>query len=200
MPVIYVSLSQCLCVTESVSFYLKFLLFPNSRLFSSYVWSTWASCWETEDSNRQEGDSSSLLNLTLFKGDVVVWTTRAICSVHPLPSDRHGSELFKSWEWFGWISADYEFLVCGRQLLVMNQSATQGDFWSKAHFCIMRSEAVQINGVSILMWPRNMAGWWILFAQRSPVLCLPALDQGETKEATERSLQLSLTDIGTSVS
>lgn len=131
-------------------------------------------------------DSCSFLNLTLFKGYFVVLTTRAICRLHPmwlpLLSDGRGSELFKSWEWFGWVmSVDYEFLVCGPQLLVMNQSATQGDFWSKAHFCIMRSKVVQINGVSILMGPGKMAGWWILFAQSSRVFCLPDLDQGEPK-------------------
>lgn len=121
-----------------------------------------------------------------FKRRFTVGATRAVCRLHPvwlpLSSDRHGSELFNSWEWFGWImSADYEFLVCGPQLLVMNQSATQGDFWSRAHFCIMRSKVVQINGVSILMGPGKMAGWWILFALSSPIFFLPDLHQGEPK-------------------
>lgn len=79
------------------------------------------------------------------------------------------------------MSADYEFLVCGPQLLVMNQAATQGDFWSRSHFCIMRSKVVQINGVSILMGPGKMAGWWILFAESNPVFCLPDLYPGEPK-------------------
>ena len=45
----------------------------------------------------------------------------------------------------------------------------------------MRSKVVQINGVSILMGPGEMAGWWILFTESSPVLCLPDLHQGEPK-------------------
>lgn len=71
--------------------------------------------------------------------------------------------------------------ACGPQLLMMNQAATQGDFWSGAHFCIMRSKVVQINGVSILMGPGEMAGWWILFTESSPIFCLPDLHQGEPK-------------------
>ena len=63
----------------------------------------------------------------------------------------------------------------------MNQAATQGDFWSRAHFRIMRGKVVQINGVSILMGPGKMAGWWILFAESSPVFCFSDLHPGEPK-------------------
>lgn len=55
------------------------------------------------------------------------------------------------------------------------------DFWSRALFCIMRSKVVQINGVSLLMGPGEMAGWWILSPESSSVFCLSDLHQGEPK-------------------
>lgn len=124
-------------------------LIPDAKVQNwLHVGSIWVISQEIDDPHTYKGECS-FLHLTLFKEYVIVLTARAICRLHPvwllLPSDRHGSELFKSWEWFGWImSADYEFLVCGPQLLVMNQSATQGEFWSRAHFCIMRSKVVRL--------------------------------------------------------
>lgn len=114
---------------------------------------TWCQCGEVSENRwpkHGQGRQQFTPEFNHVQRVLPLLTTRAICRLHPvwlpLPDDRLSSELFESWGWFGWImSADYEFPVCGPQLLVMNQAATQGDFWSRAHSCIMRSKVAQIN-------------------------------------------------------